>query len=55
MVIKDQKGKRSQPYYIRVRIMPNVLSGPMAMGLGDKSNYVQILEGSSVCLRAFKK
>lgn len=43
MAIKDQKEKRTQPYYIRVRIMPNVLSGPMVMGLGDNANYVQIL------------
>lgn len=53
MAIKDQKGKRSQPYYIGVRIMPNVLSGPV--GLGDNAHYVWTLESSSVCLRAFKR
>lgn len=34
-VIKSQK--RNQPYYTRVGVMPNVLSGPTVVGAGEQS------------------
>lgn len=40
MVIKSKKKKKSQPYYIRVEIMGNVLSGPKLMGLGQSKLYL---------------